>query len=155
MPVNGSDKELVVVNLHLEAYDSGEGKIAQTKQLADFLAQEAEKGNYVIAGGDFNQIFSSEDYNAFEVKEGLWAPGVIDVSEIKGDWQFLMDEKVPSCRSLDRALEGADKDDFQYYLIDGFIVSGNIDVEKYETQDLGFKNSDHNPVVMEIKLKSK
>ena len=28
MPIEGSDKELVLINLHLEAYDSGEGKIA-------------------------------------------------------------------------------------------------------------------------------
>jgi len=45
----------VLVNLHLEAYDSGEGKIAQTKLLVEFLEQEYAKGNYVIAGGDFNQ----------------------------------------------------------------------------------------------------
>ena len=30
LPIEGSDKQLVLVNLHLEAYDSGEGKIAQT-----------------------------------------------------------------------------------------------------------------------------
>ena len=151
--VEGSDKELVLVNLHLEAYDSGEGKIAQTKQLAEFLNHEYEEGNYVIAGGDFNQIFSSEDYNSFEVKEGMWAPGVIDVSALGSGWNFLMDEKVPSCRSLDRALEGADLENFQYYLIDGFMVSGNIDVKSCENQDLGFKCSDHNPVLMKIALK--
>lgn len=153
IPVAGSDKELVLVNLHLEAYDSGEGKVAQTKQLAELLNQEYEKGNYVIAGGDFNQIFSSEDYNAFAVKEGMWSPGIIDVSTIPGKWNFLMDEKVPSCRSLDQPYAGSDKDNFQYYLIDGFITSGNIDVKSCVTQDLGFKNSDHNPVLMKIKLK--
>ena len=43
----------MVFNLHLEAYDNGEGKIAQSKKLADVLSQEYAKGNYVIAGGDF------------------------------------------------------------------------------------------------------
>lgn len=33
LPIEGSDKQLVLVNLHLEAYDDGDGKIAQTKQL--------------------------------------------------------------------------------------------------------------------------
>lgn len=57
LPIEGSDKQLVLVNLHLEAYDDGEGKIAQTKQLREFIQSEYEKGNYVIAGGDFNQVF--------------------------------------------------------------------------------------------------
>ncbi len=56
-PIEGTDKELVVFNLRLEAYDNGEGKIAQSKKLADVLSQEYAKGNYVIAGGDFNQVF--------------------------------------------------------------------------------------------------
>lgn len=153
VPVEGTDKELVIVNLHLEAYDSGDGKIAQTKRLVEILKREYDKGNYVIAGGDLNQIFSSEDIDHFEVKDGLWAPGVIGVTLLKGRWWFLMDEKVPSCRSLDKAYEGADKENFQYYLIDGFIISGNMRVKNYETMDLGFKNTDHNPVVVNLELR--
>ena len=37
-------QELVIFNLHLEAYDSGAGKIAQTKMLADLLKKEQTKG---------------------------------------------------------------------------------------------------------------
>ncbi|MBE6835962.1 MAG: endonuclease [Ruminococcaceae bacterium] len=150
--IENSDKELVLVNLHLEAYDDGEGKIAQTKMLSDFLSSEAEKGNYVIAGGDFNQIFSSADTSAYPAQEGKWAAGEIDVNEFGGDWQFLMDSSVPSCRSLDQPYENADKDTFQYYLIDGFIVSKNIEVESFENVDMGFVCSDHNPVVLNAKL---
>ena len=150
--IEGTDKQLVLVNLHLEAYDDGEGKIAQTKMLAEFLNTEAEKGNYVIAGGDFNQIFSTADTSAYPAQEGKWAAGEIDVTQIDGEWQFLMDSSVPSCRSLDQAYENADKDTFQYYLIDGFIVSDNITVESCENQNLGFKVSDHNPVVLKITL---
>ena len=150
--LEGTNKQLVLVNLHLEAYDDGEGKVAQTKMLATFLNSEADKGNYVIAGGDFNQIFSSADVNAYPAQEGKWAAGEIDVTAFGGDWQFLMDSSVPSCRSLDQPYENADKDSFQYYLIDGFIVSDNIKVEACENQDLGFKVSDHNPVLLKITL---
>jgi endonuclease/exonuclease/phosphatase family metal-dependent hydrolase len=150
--IEGSDKQLVLVNLHLEAYDDGEGKIAQTKMLAQFLNSEAAKGNYIIAGGDFNQIFSTADTAAYPAQEGKWAAGEIDVSAIDGDWQFLMDSSVPSCRSLDQPYENADREGFQYYLIDGFIVSGNITVESVENQDLGFRVSDHNPVLLKITL---
>ena len=59
--VADSGRELVLINLHLEAYDDGEGKAAQTKMLREFLQAEYEKGNYVIAGGDFNQTFPGPD----------------------------------------------------------------------------------------------
>ena len=156
VPVKGSDKELVLVNLHLEAYDSGEGKIAQTKQLRELLESEAAKGNYVIAGGDFNQTFSNCDTSAYPlVSEDMWKPGVIDASEFSDSLQFVMDNTSPSCRSLDKPLYGNDASPskFQYYMIDGFIVSDNLHIDSLETKDLKFKNTDHNPVMMKVTLK--
>ncbi len=152
IPVEGSDKELVVINLHLEAYDDGEGKEAQTKQLRELIEAEVAKGNYVIAGGDFNQAFSNVDTSKYpQVAEGLWMPGYIDVDTFKNE-TFYSDNSAPSCRSLDQPYEGADKANFQYYIIDGFIVSNNIEVTSVKTMDLGFKNSDHNPIQLKVKL---
>ena len=155
IPLHDSDgerikPELVLFNLHLEAYDSGAGKIAQTKMLAKLLKEERDKGNYVIAGGDFNQTFSSADKEEFPPQPGKWQPGDLDVTQFGDGWKFLMDHETASCRSLDQPLAGADLDSFQFYLIDGFIVSDNIRVEKLQTLDLGFVNSDHNPVVVEL-----
>jgi endonuclease/exonuclease/phosphatase family metal-dependent hydrolase len=151
-PVKGADHELVLVNLHLEAYDSGEGKAAQTALLKERIEAEYAAGNYVIAGGDFNQIFSDCDDGTFAVREGMWAPGRIETTDFGDGWQCLMDSRVPSCRSLDAVYEGADKENWQYYLIDGFIVSDNLSVESIETKDLGFVCSDHNPVVMKVRI---
>ena len=145
-------KELVLVNLHLEAYDSGEGKIAQTKQLRELLETEAGKGNYVIAGGDFNQVFSDTDIAKYPAQEGKWQAGEIDVNEFSSDLSFLMDSNVPTCRSLDQPYEGADKENFQYYVIDGFIVSSNLEVKRLETLDEGFVSTDHNPVLLEVEM---
>lgn len=156
IPVEGSDKKLVVVNLHLEAYDDGEGKRAQTEQLAEVLQEYADEGDYVIAGGDFNQIFSTyedEAYANYPVYEGKWQPAVLDCSLFDEEtFQFEMDTSNPSCRSLDQPYTGADESTFQYYLIDGFIVSSNITVDSVQTENLNFANSDHNPVVMEVTL---
>ena len=152
--LENSDKELVLVNLHLEAYDDGEGKLAQTKMLADLLNAEAAKGNYVIAGGDFNQIFSSANGSAFPLYEGNWAAPQLDVAQFQEDWQFLMDEDTPSCRLLDRPYADAEKESFQYYMIDGFIVSANLKVAGFEALDLGFVNSDHNPLELTVTLVS-
>lgn len=152
-PLEGSDKELVFVNFHLEAYDDGEGKIAQTKQLIELLDSEIAKGNYVIAGGDFNQTFSNIDLSAYPYLDGdIWHPGIIDVNDFDEKYNLLMDNSYPTCRSLDKPLKGADINDFQFYVIDGFVVSSNIDIIELNTIDAGFKNSDHNPVLLKAKL---
>lgn len=151
---NGEEtgRELVSVNLHLEAYDSGEGKAAQTAVLSEVLQEEAEKGNYVIAGGDFNQTFSGTDDSMYPEYEGRWHCGELDENAFSDEWQFLMDNSNPTCRSLDQAYAGADHDNFQYYMIDGFIVSSNVRVDSVQTRDLEFKNTDHEPVVMQVTL---
>ena len=147
-PVKDSDRELVLINLHLEAYDDGEGKEAQARQLTALMQEEYAKGNYVIAGGDFNQRFTNIDQSAYPVYEGMWQPGVIDAASFGSDFTLLMDNSFPTCRSLDRAYAGADKEGFQFYLIDGFIVSANVRAESVETLDYNFTCSDHNPVRM-------
>ncbi len=155
VPLEGTDSQLLLVNLHLEAYDDGEGKIAQTRQLKELLEQARENGDYVIAGGDFNQVFSDVDTTEYPVLEGMWQPGVIDTEDFDDTWQFAMDATTPTCRSLDKVLadaESADPADFQYYMIDGFIVSDNIQINTLTTLDLGFVNTDHNPVVMDVEL---
>ena len=155
LAIEGSDKELVLVNLHLEAYDSGEGKAAQTAQLRELLMEEAKAGNYVIAGGDFNQTFSNVDiskYGQENYAEDLWRAGTIDADEFEEPLSLIMDADTPTCRSLDQPYAGADPDNFAYYVIDGFILSDNLTVESLETLDLGFVNSDHNPVVLEVEL---
>jgi len=156
LPVEGSDKELVIINLHLEAYDQGEGKIAQAKMLKEVLDAEVEKGNYVIASGDYNQVFSNTDVSAYPVHKGMWEAGRIEVEEFDKDLTFYTDSSVPTCRSLDKALDKAiDKspEGFQYYVIDGFITSSNVEVESVETDDLSFVTSDHNPIILKFKLK--
>ena len=151
-PIEGTDKELVFVNLHLEAYDSGEGKVAQTKLLSSFIQEEYEKGNYVIAGGDFNQTFSGVDASMYPVLgEDYWKAGLIEESDFADGWQFEMDTTHPTCRSLDKPYAG-NEDEFQFYMLDGFIVSKNLKVNRIETIDKGFENSDHNPVYLKVTI---
>lgn len=156
IPVAGSDKELVLINFHLEAYDSGAGKIAQTQKLVEIVKKEQAAGNYVIAGGDFNQTFTSIDRSGYPELPDKWHCGSLDTEAFGEGFTFVMDNRVPSCRALDRAVaDVAEKDPqhFQYYLIDGFIVTDNMDVDSYEVFDLGFKNSDHNPMRMVVTLR--
>jgi len=151
LPVAGSDKTLVLVNLHLEAYSSVEGRKAQMTQLATLLKTELANGNYVVAGGDFNQAFpgSLEKYPLPEDPD--WEPGQLSESDLPDGFTFAYDMSVPTCRALDKPYDG-NRDTLTAYVIDGFIVSENVKVNSVETIDLNFRNSDHQPVALEFTL---
>ena len=152
LPVYGTDKQLVLVNLHLEAYDDGEGKIAQTKQLFDFMQAEYAKGNYVIAGGDFNQIFPGSLERYPNTHPENWEPGVLDVELLPEGWALAYDLSTPTCRLLNQPYDPSDTAGTQYYVIDGIIASPNVKVDSVETVDAQFENSDHNPVRLSFSL---
>ena len=149
-----SGKELVLANFHLEAFDSGEGKIAQTKALKEFIDSEYAKGNYVIAGGDFNQKFPGSTAFGPVWTDG-WLPGQLDENMLDEGWQFVFDDSKPTCRSNQKPYNDADAEahNWQYHVIDGFIISPNIEKLSINVIDEDFQNSDHNPVYMNFMLK--
>lgn len=151
IPISGTDKELVLVNFHLEAYDSGEGKIAQSKMLAAKLKEEYEKGNYVIAGGDFNQTFEGMDTYPIHDKDS-WVPGKVSADELEEGFSFAVSDNAPTCRLLNSPYSG-NYEESQVYVIDGFIVSDNIEVLNVENIDTQFEFTDHQPVKLNVKLK--
>jgi endonuclease/exonuclease/phosphatase family metal-dependent hydrolase len=154
IPVSGGSRELVLVNLHLEAYDSSGGREAQTKALLEFLNGEYKKGNYGIAGGDFNQTFPGFDENRFPVKNrDFFVPGVLSPSLLEPQWRFAADMETPSARLLNKPYSGS-PEDTQLYIIDGFILSPNVELLSVQTIDLDFRYSDHNPVEIKVALKA-
>ena len=150
--IAGSEKELVLVNLHLEAYDDGAGKLAQSEQLRTFLTAEYEKGNYIVAGGDWNQIFPNTESAWPNTHRELWTPGYLDENELDEGWRYLWDDSVPTCRLLNQPYDPADAENTQYYVIDGFLVSPNLVGERMETLDADFAYTDHNPVRLTLTL---
>ena len=154
LPVEGSHNELVLINLHLEPYTDDSGKNEQVEFLKEVIENEIDNGNYVIAGGDFNHVFSSVDASKYPHIDDNWECSTIDEGDFDLSLQFVMDSDVPTCRLLDRPYAGAnhDPDNFQYYMLDGFILSDNVKVLICETKDLGFQYSDHNPVFLRVIL---
>ncbi len=151
IPLEGEEKEFVLVNFHLEAYDDGEGKKAQTEQLLDFLKKEYEKGNYVVAGGDWNQVFPGTLDHFPNTHADLWTPGVLE--ELPEGWSYAYQEDGQTCRLLNKPYDPADTEGTQYYVIDGFLVSPNVEIREVRTlTELDFEYSDHNPVRLTIHL---
>ena len=153
--IHGGDsgRELVLTDFHLEAFDKGEGKIAQTKALKEFIDSEYAKGNYVIAGGDFNQKFPGSEAFPIIWEDG-WIPGQLDENMLDDGWQFVFDDSKPTCRSNQRIYNDADakSHNWQYHVIDGFIISPNVEMLSMNVIDEDFQNSDHNPVYMTFQL---
>lgn len=150
IPVEGG-KELCVFDVHLSAYGSDETvREGQLSMLTSDIKNEVEVGNYVICGGDFNHNLrgGSDD----------------DVP----DWaQPFPTEKLPKgtslgfevCDDVDIDMNSCRNSDIAWIpgttftvLADGFIVSDNVKVVKYESLDWDFERSDHNPVYMEFIL---
>ena len=155
IPTDGG-KELVLYNLHLSAYTS-DGTIAtqQLKLLLADMQSEFKKGNYCIAGGDFNKDILGDSSVHFGKSdtEYTWAlpipEGTFDGYDISLVAPLDEASPVPSCRNADGPYHNG-----QYVLtVDGFMVSANVEVKESKVFDYGFKYSDHNPVYMTFTLK--
>lgn len=152
VPLEGSDRELVLINLHLEAYDDGDAKQLQTEELLKLLEAEYAKGNYCIAGGDFNQTFSEIDASKYPlVDPSFWKAGTLSSDILPDGWRFAVDGSAPTCRLLNRPYDG-DRERTQFYVIDGFIVSPNVEVESVRVIETDFQYTDHNPVKLVASL---
>jgi hypothetical protein len=121
--------------------------------LIDFLKAEYAKGNYCIAGGDFNQTFSGVGERVFRIKDDKrFLPGVLSPDMLPAGWRFVTDAATPSSRLLNEPYSG-DPETTQLYVIDGYILSPNTEAVSVDTVDAGFRYTDHNPVLLEVALR--
>lgn len=152
LPVEGSTKKLVLINLHLEAYSDDEARIVQLGILNNVIEEEYAKGNYVIAGGDFNQTFPGTAIMYPNTHTDDWAPNEIQKNSINSKFSMCFDSSTPTCRLLNQPYNPTDTEGTQYFVIDGFIVTPNVKVKSVKTISQNFKDSDHNPVKMVFEL---
>jgi endonuclease/exonuclease/phosphatase family metal-dependent hydrolase len=144
-------KDLVLINTHNEAFDDGSQRRQQLAVLKELMISEFEEGNYVVTGGDWNQNpvgYIPGTFNNGDAARTI-SPG-IEPDFFPEGWQWVFDPAVPTNRDVDRVYQ---KGKTPATIIDFFVVSPNISVENVHTTDLGFKWSDHQPVVMTFKVK--
>lgn len=148
-------KELVLYNVHASAYGGSEEiRDAQMKMLLDDMNSEYVKGNYVICGGDYNHDFtgsSSKDING-ETADFGWAqpfPSEYISEGFSRCLSYKNGEILPTCRNCDIPYE---EGNFTI-IVDGFIISDNVECVSVENVQNRFEYSDHNPVVLKFKLK--
>ena len=150
--VDGTEKELVLMNSHMSAYD--EGGTVREQQLAllnTVLAEERTKGNYVIVGGDFNHALCGTE-NAFPSEQEVpaWV-FTLKNDQLADGYSIVKADNVtavPTCRSTDMPYQ---KGVNYTSVLDGFIVSDNVKATA-QNIDLDFLYSDHNPVLLQFEL---
>lgn len=152
LPIEGSNKKLVIINLHLEAYSDSKARIVQFGILNQIMEEEYAKGNYVIAGGDFNQTFPGTLAQYPNTHVENWDPNELTKDMLNSKFSFNYDPSSPTCRLLNQPYDPSDTVGTQYYVIDGFLTTPNVLVKSVTTLDMDFENSDHNPVKMVFQL---
>lgn len=86
-------------------------------------------------------MIDEEYFIAPQMEEGVLGEG----------FDFAIDISYPSTRVLNMPYD-INSDLTQCYIIDGFVVSDNVNVLSVKTIDHAFKYSDHNPVILEAEL---
>lgn len=141
---NGHD--LVLINTHNSVFDEeGFLRRQELKMLEDTMNHELAKGNYVIAGGDWNMNPSRSGQEWLNNISGdrmtLFPPPPED-SLFRG-WQIVYDPSAPTNRNVNmpyrKGITGTT-------ILDYFVVSPNLIIKRIKTLPLEFRYSDHNPV---------
>ena len=142
-----SGKELVLLNTHCEAFDSGNLRRVEMKTIRAKVQAEYAKGNVVIVGGDWNQnppgvsTPTTKDFNPIQIAQ--------DYAPVGWSWAYPSE---PTNRYL---YEPYKQGETLTTLLDFFLLSPNIKPLSINRIDLGFENSDHNPVIMKFMLYNK
>ncbi len=152
-----SNKEFVLINLQLlKIYNSniiqsivinGDNQLFIMK----FVVAEFEKGNYVIVGGDWNLVLDT-DLTSDEIKHKNlpdWLYELAPMWNLK-EWTWVYDKNIPTIRDPESEYI---KGNSYTGIVDGFLLSPNIDLIEVKTIDQEFKYSYHNPVLIKVKLK--
>jgi endonuclease/exonuclease/phosphatase family metal-dependent hydrolase len=146
-------RDWVILHLHLSAFDPGGAlRRQQMDYLKELMLSLQKEGHHVIVGGDWNHALLGVDAGTFphraevpdwfqQVPEG-WTPA---------GWQWAGDESTPSLRATNQPYI---KGENFVTVVDGFLVGPEIEIRSVRTTDLGFENSDHHPVHLEVGLTS-
>jgi endonuclease/exonuclease/phosphatase family metal-dependent hydrolase len=142
-------KELVLINTHNSAFDDAAAlREKELNTLKQLMHAEYLKGNYVVIGGDWNQNPPAFDstvvlpvYKTRHIRPG------IPYDFLEEDWLVAYDPLHTTNRNVNTAYKEGETIS---NLIDFFVLSPNVKLESIQTIPTGYKESDHQPVVMKI-----
>ena len=134
-----------VVNLHLAAFDNADAAIRE-QQLTTVLTlaqEEYRAGRHVVIGGDFNMRLVPTSFpHTTGARHLFWIRDLPRDALPKG-WTVAADSSVPTVRTAHQPYTPR----VNYTtIVDGFLLSPNIELVDVQTADLNFVHTDHHPV---------
>ncbi len=151
-PLNDG-KELVVINTHNSAFDStGELRRRELFLLDSAMRSEYRKGNYVIAGGDWNTNPRGFEPDLITTGDKAAKVDELGIAGFFDGWSVVYDTQRPSNRFVNRDYQ---KGTTLVTTIDFFVLSPNVHLDTISVLPMEFKWSDHEPVIMTITLQGK
>lgn len=148
--ITGSGKYLHIIHTHNSAFDNGTLREQQINLLNRHMELLYARGDYVIAGGDWN--INPPGYKNTHFLSGDIAFEVSLSAKYKlggKDWTIAFDPQYPTNRDVSTQYVPGQT---PATIIDFFVCSPNIDVVRVETLHDGFLHSDHQPVYLRFKL---
>ena len=144
-------KDLVIINTHNSAYvyDSLL-RVEELQIIKNIMLDEFGQGNYVVAGGDWNQ--NPPNYKPLGNYNGhkfIDSQVKMNADFMPQGWQWAYDNSAPTNRSNNKPFIIGES---TTTCLDYYLTSPNIDIVEVEVIDLKFKDSDHNPIYLKIVL---
>jgi endonuclease/exonuclease/phosphatase family metal-dependent hydrolase len=150
LPARPGNPGWVLFNVHLAAFDDGDLRRAQLAEVLRIAEAAYAEGHHVILGGDWNlRLVPTEFPASADPRHRFWVRDLPADATPPG-WRWAVDSSAPTNRTLEAPYRAG----VNYTsIIDGFLVSPNVEVLKVETRVLGFEHSDHQPVKLRVRAR--
>ena len=137
-----------VINIHLAAFDEGANtRNAQLDAVFELAQRLYAEGRHVVIGGDWNMRLTETDFASTSTEDALFWIHDFPKNKLPEGWRLVFDPHVPTVRTNERPFI---TDENYRTIIDGLLISPDIDVVSADGVDLGFSYTDHQPAVFRL-----
>lgn len=143
----------VFINIHLSAFDTPANSVRekQLRQVVAFAQEEYAKGARVVVGGDWNlRLLPTKFPHNTAKKFQFWIRDLPDDVTPLG-WHWAADPTQPTVRTANKPYVAGEN---MTLIIDGFLVSPNVEIVDVHAINLNFQYSDHNPIMARFRSTS-
>lgn len=141
-----------LIHLHLSAFDSGSVRDAQFQAVLKLAEEAYGRGHHVVVLGDWNMRFAPTQFPYTADPAAQFWIRDLPRSQIPSGWHLVFDPRTPSVRTNEQAYVAGRN---YTTIIDGALVSPDVEVVSVTTSDTGFVDTDHQPVRYVLRAKPK